>query len=301
MAGGKDGDMKVKVGADTGGLVNKLDGAVKALNKTGASAKKAGNEGQKAMSQWGKALDKAGSSAYDFGNQVFQSTTVAETIKEAASGALEMGLMGAIEGVTEDIEKADWGGVLADALFGASFVDKAGALWDDAVKGFGEGLTDFAAKFGVDMNKALTDPIGALKDAGNTAGAEFGAEFSKGWDRVAAKPFADLVADAGNIGAGVAKPFGVAWDNVVTKPFDALATSDYGLVGKQFSLGWDQYVEKPFKDLDKRDWGPVGNGLKDALESAFNLVSDNPVYKALFGEGTTTDRIDKLSDHSAGR
>jgi hypothetical protein len=99
--------------AESNQFGKKITKVQKQMEGTGKSVKKAGEEGQKALSGWEKALNRAGSAAYDFGSTTLQSTTVMEALQEGAAGALEMALMG----VFED-PGSMWGDLFAEALGG---------------------------------------------------------------------------------------------------------------------------------------------------------------------------------------
>ena len=85
-------------------LTDSLGRVEKAQKKTTDSAKKTGDEGQKAKNRWGKSLDKAGGSAYDFGNQVFSSMTVMEAMKEGGAGLGEQ----LLKGFSDFLGYLDW-------------------------------------------------------------------------------------------------------------------------------------------------------------------------------------------------
>ena len=142
-AAGGGARMEAMFGLQDADFKRKMKGVDKILEGTGKSAKKTGDEGQKAMTRWGKSLDKAGSSAYDFGNQVFSSTTVMEAMKEGAVGNLEQGLFdiykqllnpeggggilaglmaGGVTGaIIQGLREVDWGGVGHTIMTGLGF------------------------------------------------------------------------------------------------------------------------------------------------------------------------------------
>lgn len=126
-AAGGDGTLYYRFDAETKGFDVKMQGINKGLADTAKSAKKAGNEGQKAMSQWEKGLNKAGGAAYDFGTQAFASTTVMEALQEGVSGALEMALVERFSDLMSLVEDKDYARLFAEMFFGEDFVEYAEA------------------------------------------------------------------------------------------------------------------------------------------------------------------------------